>query len=155
MKFLDEELFNTVRKSLPICCVDLLFIDSEDRILLMRRSNYPAKGLLWYPGGRIFKDEHIDQTILRKSVEETSIVPDSHALVDIQETIFDSCESHPYSIHTINLCFLINWSKNADNAVINDNQHSDLSWLPISEVINSHHIHNGVSNPLQKLTDVS
>lgn len=151
MRFLDQELFNTIRKSLPICCIDLLFIDFDNRVLLMRRSNHPAKGYLWFPGGRLYKDETIDEAISRKSVEETSIAPISSSFLDIQETIFPSCSFHPFSIHTINLCYLIKWSGDPTDAVINDSQHSDLVWLPIIDVVSRDDIHPGVSNPLRKI----
>ena len=116
----------------------------------MRRSNHPAKGSYWFPGGRLFKDESIHEAISRKSVEETSIVPLSSSFLDIQETIFPPSSFHPFSIHTINLCYLIKWSGNPKDAVINDSQHFDLVWLPIIDVIAREDIHSGVSNPLKK-----
>ena len=154
MTFLDLELFNSIRKNIPICCIDLLFVDFDNRILLMRRCNHPAKDSLWFPGGRLLKDEKIDQAIRRKSIEETSIYPISFSFVDIQETIFSQTSTCSYSIHTINLCFLISWSKNPQDALINDSQHSDLVWLPISDAISRNDIHSGVSNPLRKLNYV-
>jgi len=151
MMFIDQPLFDDIRKSIPICCVDLVFIDSNSRILLMNRRNNPAKNLLWFPGGRILKDELIINAINRKSLEEVSIKPISATLIDVQETIFEVSSDYNFIIHTINLCHLISWSGRSEDVVINDNQHDAIIWVPLLEALNSQNIHPGVLNPLKKI----
>lgn len=40
----------------PLVAIDLI-VRSEEKVLLGRRTNEPAKGFFFVPGGRIFKGE--------------------------------------------------------------------------------------------------
>jgi colanic acid biosynthesis protein WcaH len=58
---------------MPLACVDLIVIDKDDRVLLLMRKNYPARGQWWFPGGRVLHLETRQQAALRKLREECGI----------------------------------------------------------------------------------
>ena len=54
---IEENLYHQICSLMPIPCVDLVVEDDQGRILLLKRSNEPAKGLWWFPGGRVHFSE--------------------------------------------------------------------------------------------------
>jgi ADP-ribose pyrophosphatase YjhB (NUDIX family) len=62
---------------MPIVCVDLMVIDTEGRLLLLRRRDEPVKGHWWFPGGRVHLGEARVESALRKLNEECGLCPDS------------------------------------------------------------------------------
>jgi len=73
--FFDEETYRGIRSSLPICCVDLLIRDEQENILMLLRSNEPAKNHWWFPGGRVFFEEKRHDAATRKLKEECNLSP--------------------------------------------------------------------------------
>ena len=65
MNFLDKDTFSTVIENAPLISIDLVVKNSEDKILLGQRVNKPAKNSWFVPGGRIYKDESIEQAFQR------------------------------------------------------------------------------------------
>ena len=72
--WIEEPLFSKIQASIPIVTVDLLVI-YKGRLLLMKRNNEPAKDELFTPGGRILKDEDIEEAVHRILKEETGLTP--------------------------------------------------------------------------------
>jgi len=72
MKITDQQLLDVIQKS-PLVSIDLVVRDFEGRILLGRRINEPAKGMWFVPGGRIRKDENLDDAFARISSSELGI----------------------------------------------------------------------------------
>jgi colanic acid biosynthesis protein WcaH len=68
--FLDSETFKVVVASTPLVSIDLLVQDSEGKLLLDHRTNRPAQGYWFAPGGRILKNESLDQAFNRISEAE-------------------------------------------------------------------------------------
>lgn len=81
-RWIPDELFQTIQKSVPIACVDLLLLRTKAggiETLLIKRRIYPEEGKWCLIGGRILKDEHTKDTIKRQAKTElgvsVSIIP--------------------------------------------------------------------------------
>ena len=59
MHFFWDEIFKTLVNSAPLISIDIL-LKHNDKILLGRRINRPAKNYFFSPGGRIYKNETIE-----------------------------------------------------------------------------------------------
>lgn len=70
MSFLAKEDFLTVLASTPLVSIDLIIRNANDAILLGRRRNEPAKDYLFVPGGRIRKDETLEEAFARLTQHE-------------------------------------------------------------------------------------
>jgi colanic acid biosynthesis protein WcaH len=100
----------------------------------MFRKNEPAKDTWWFPGGRVFKNETLEETIIRKLKEEVNIENFSiYKQLTITETDFETGPRN-IPVHTINVTFLIN-SFEGDISI--DDTHSDYQWF--SEKQNNFH----------------
>lgn len=72
MEITDQQLLDVIEKS-PLISIDLIVRDFEGKILLGRRINEPAKGMWFVPGGRIRKNENLDDAFARISSFEIGI----------------------------------------------------------------------------------
>ena len=111
----------------------------------MKRDNEPAKGKLWFPGGRIHKMELIRDAAIRKAKEEVNVDCIFKRIVSVEETIFLKKNDMITDIHTINICCEL-LTLSIDNLAI-DSFHSDYRWLSLSD-INQYDLHPSVLNPL-------
>lgn len=117
---IDKELFEKCVDNLPILCVDGLII-SGNKILLLKRNNEPAKGEWWFPGGRVFKNETLDDAIIRKSKEETNLDVVIEKQLCVYETIFEKK-------HTVNVCYVL--SLTSSFIKLNDD-HIEFDWFDL------------------------
>jgi colanic acid biosynthesis protein WcaH len=67
------EQYNQIIEVLPILCVDVIVMNTRGEYLLIKRANEPRKGQWWVIGGRLLKGETLEQAVLRKVCEETSL----------------------------------------------------------------------------------
>jgi 8-oxo-dGTP diphosphatase len=56
----------------PIVAVGAVILD-EDRILLIRRAQEPARGLWTFPGGAVELGESLEEAVKREALEETGL----------------------------------------------------------------------------------
>lgn len=69
MKLDDKEFFQVITNA-PLVSIDLIVKDERGCVLLGLRKNKPAQGFWFVPGGRVFKDERIEQALERIGLEE-------------------------------------------------------------------------------------
>jgi colanic acid biosynthesis protein WcaH len=120
---IENELYNKMVENLPILCVDG-FIISNGKILLLKRNNKPAQGQWWVPGGRVLKNEKLENAILRKIKDETNLDVKIIEILDICETIFENK-------HTVNICYLL--STDDLNIKLNS-EHSEYIWFELEKL---------------------
>jgi len=72
--FIDEKLYAKIIHSIPVVTVDLVIFNLEkNKVLLFKRNNEPLKDNYYTPGGRVNKNETLNNAIIRKSKEELGI----------------------------------------------------------------------------------
>jgi colanic acid biosynthesis protein WcaH len=64
-----EDLLAVVERT-PLVSIDLVIVDEDARILVGKRTNEPAFGTWFVPGGRINKGETLDAAFVRIAVDE-------------------------------------------------------------------------------------
>jgi colanic acid biosynthesis protein WcaH len=142
--YIKTELYNKIIESMPISCVDLL-IYSQNKCLLLKRNNNPAKGKYWFPGGRIHKMETIESACLRISKSECNLDCRFIKQICVEETIFLKEDNMVTDKHTLNICCLLHVDDMSMLTI--DDYHSDFLW--IDEIIES--LHESVKRPLMML----
>jgi colanic acid biosynthesis protein WcaH len=139
--FIPENEYRQIVACLPILCVDVLII-YDDKCLLLKRDNEPAKGHYWFPGGRINKLETIRKAAIRKAKEETNLDCEFINIVTVEETIFMKNENMETDIHTVNICCKL--TTNDISILRMDKNHNGFIWV---EKQNSS-FHSAINNPL-------
>jgi colanic acid biosynthesis protein WcaH len=65
--------FKQILEVMPVLCVDVVLRNSRGEYLLVKRANEPLKGQWWVVGGRVFKDETLEQAVRRKVKQEVGL----------------------------------------------------------------------------------
>ncbi|MDD2541612.1 MAG: NUDIX domain-containing protein [Desulfuromonadaceae bacterium] len=141
-----KEEYSRIQAVLPILCVDCLII-YHARCLLLKRTQEPAKGLYWFPGGRIFKGELIPSATIRKAREEVNLECNFERIISIEETIFTQQGDMQFDVHTVNVCCQLSVSNISD--ILLDNSHDDYIWATPDDILMLN-LHPAVSSPLLK-----
>ena len=120
---IEQNLYNKILTNIPIICVDGVIL-SKNGVLFMKRKNEPAKNEWWFPGGRLLKNESLEDAIIRKVKEETHIDVKLIKSIGVSQTIF---ETGVFGIptHTINFTFLLTTE---DFDVKIDKDHIQYIW---------------------------
>jgi ADP-ribose pyrophosphatase YjhB (NUDIX family) len=67
------DIYQTVVRTMPIACVDLIVFNSAREVLLVRRTNAPARGQWWFPGGRVHYGETRQAAVRRQLLKECGL----------------------------------------------------------------------------------
>ena len=148
--FIPEEEYSRIQAVLPILCVDCLIV-YEKKCLLLRRIREPAKGQYWFPGGRVFKGEIIQNAALRKAREEVNLDCRFERIVNVEESIFERNEDMNCDIHTVNVCCQL--STQQAHYVSIDPSHDDFIWAGLNNATLLN-LHIAVSRPLRKCLEI-
>lgn len=70
--FIQANEYKKIIQKIPILCVDII-IRYKDKVLLIKRTDEPCKGVYWPIGGRVHKGESVDAAARRKILEEIGI----------------------------------------------------------------------------------
>jgi colanic acid biosynthesis protein WcaH len=116
--WIEEKLYNRIKQLLPIPCVDIL-TTNQGSLLLLMRTNWPAKGNWFTPGGRMYLGERLEEAAYRVLQEETGLIPTRMHKVDVM------CHFWP-GLHTVTTYFKAG-VKSRD--VILNEEHSEYKWI--------------------------
>lgn len=155
-KMLPVQDFLQSIKNVPLVCIDLLVIDSENRILLGKRKNQPAQNYFFAPGGRIRKCETQRQAIERISKDEIGVVVpyDRWKLLGVFDHIYDANffnarhadTNEPVWTHCVPLAYVLHLGPDsALNEVFTSGmmeQHSEIRWQPLDEISRQNDVHS-------------
>ncbi len=124
---ISDDMYDVIKKSFPIPCIDLIIQNSAGEVLLLKRENEPAKNQWWFPGGRILFGETRNEAVARKIKQECGIsgtVIEDLGTFDLFLT-FKSTEEDQVLSHGISTFFLVR----VDSDTIQlDNQSSEYQW---------------------------
>ena len=133
--FIDKEIYKTIVEYSIIPTVDIIFLDTDKRVLLWLRNNEPLKWKYHLPGWRIEKNETILQAAQRKAKEELSITIDIQRLqfVWVYDDIFDNSDFGSFSSHFIPITFSYELSTEEESNIITDEQHDDIKFFAYND----------------------
>jgi D-beta-D-heptose 7-phosphate kinase/D-beta-D-heptose 1-phosphate adenosyltransferase len=127
-------IYRQIIDSLPICTVDVLFLNKKkDKVLLFRRTNKPLKGHFFSVGGRMRKGESFVKAATRKVKEETGIklLPQRLVFGGIQNEIHTTSPFSSIGYHCVNIYF--GYILDKKNEISLDAQHDKVKWFDVSD----------------------
>lgn len=123
----------------PLVSIDLIIRNSENKILMGLRTNQPAKGFWFVPGGRILKDERVSDAFERITQKELNekIELTTARLINVYDHLYDSnfFDKNGVSTHYVVLAFEL---KEKDIKIKNiikshDEQHKEFKWISVDQ----------------------
>lgn len=138
---LTNDKFLEVIEAVPLVSVDLIFRNAAGEILLGKRNNPPAQGFWFVPGGRIRKDERVEEALQRVCAAELNGQLDQASLLGVYNHLYAENFLLRPGVGTHYVVLGFECSLKEGQAIHPDQQHSDLKWWPLPELLKSPQVH--------------
>jgi len=122
--FLSRETYKEIANVMPIMCVDAIIVHNG-KYLLVKRKNNPLKGQYWLPGGRVLKNERLEDALHRKVKEEVGLRVKILSTAGFYEDFYKENELGIDSVHTTAVVFLVS---PIDSEINLDEHGEDYIW---------------------------
>nr|WP_024965019.1 GDP-mannose mannosyl hydrolase [Pantoea sp. IMH] len=141
--FISNDDFATIVRSTPLISIDLVVENPAGQCLLGLRTNRPAQGYWFVPGGRVRKEETLHDAFRRITKMELGIT------FDLEKGKFNGVWQHFYkdnfsgedfSTHYIVLCFMLRVHQS--RLPLTTEQHSAYLWLEPEEILKRDNVHD-------------
>lgn len=143
---LDINTFKIVIENTPLVSIDFIIENNESKYLLGKRVNKPAKGYWFTLGGRIFKNEKIEDAIKRLSKKEFNhkITKEKITFYGTFEHFYDnSFADKSISTHYIVLVYKL---KIEENLSLPKDEHCEYNYFSKDEIMSNSYIHKYVKD---------
>lgn len=124
------DVYRVILDNIPLICVDLVIV-KDNKVFLIKRKNKPSEGFYWLQGGRMKKNEGIEECGIRKAALELNIPEEKIKITKYLGTFsteFNDSE-HGVASHTVNVTFQ---AEIEDIPLGFDRDHSDGKWFDIN-----------------------
>lgn len=144
--WMDTETFQTVVASTPLISIDLVIENEQGEILLGLRTNRPAQGFWFVPGGRIHKNETLDEAFRRLTAEELGLMLErsSAQFLGVYEHFYDDsvfgCVGEAPDTHYVVLSYQLRIDQ-LQLRTLPLKQHRDYRWWPKAEMQTTAAVH--------------
>ncbi|WP_232522290.1 GDP-mannose mannosyl hydrolase [Marinimicrobium alkaliphilum] len=132
-----------VVRSAPLVSIDFVARNNAGDVLLGKRTNKPAKGYWFVPGGRILKGERLSEAFKRLSVAEFGNViklEDAKPLGVFEHLYDDSSFDDSVGTHYVVIAYEV--FIDPDLSQLPDSQHADYRWFCVDELLSSENVHD-------------
>jgi colanic acid biosynthesis protein WcaH len=142
-RFLNNDEFAQVVRNAPLVAVDLIIRDPERCVLVGLRTNEPAKGKWFVPGGAVRKYERLADAFARIVKAEIGLeasIGDAK-FIGIYEHLYDTnvFGEEGFGTHYIVLAHTLDLDRRPP--IVSDRQHSGFRWMTQAELISSIDVH--------------
>lgn len=141
MSFLSQESFRSLLDDAPLISIDLIVRNERGHILLGHRSNRPAAGFLFVPGGRVFKNESISMAFERLTTNELGqafSISQAHYIGLFEhfydDSVFGDTPSTHYIVNGFELIV-------EESLRLPTEQHTEYVWMHENELLASDLVH--------------
>ena len=135
---LDDTTFKTIIESAPLISIDIL-LKKDNKFLLGRRVNKPAQGYFFSTGGKINKNESIDNAMSRIAKNELNIeLKTTPEFIGVFEHFYDDSIYENISTHYVNLAYEYEVEEIPN---LPTEQHSEYQWFSIDKLLESKQVH--------------
>jgi colanic acid biosynthesis protein WcaH len=140
---LSDSDFAGIIRLAPLVSIDFLIRDDEGRVLVGRRSNAPARGFWFVPGGRIRKNETFKGAFARILETETGCRAafDAARFIGVFEQFYadDHFGMSDSGTHYVALVYEL--KADGHSAIVLDSQHDIHHWMSEAELAASADVH--------------
>jgi len=140
------EKYYQIIKDTTLTSIDIYFI-KDNKVLVGKRNNNPAKGYLFTPGCRTFKGEIQTEGLKRVAKKELGIDinPLDCKLIGVYDHIYENNFIDDLTkTHYVDVAYLYNISEKELGSINLDDQHDSFSLIDIDEALENKLVHNYV-----------
>jgi colanic acid biosynthesis protein WcaH len=140
---LSQKAFAALIRNAPLVSIDLIVRNETQQVLLGKRSNAPAKGQWFVPGGRVYKDEPLHQALERVIGEELGVsgASKSAEFLGVFEHLYDDnvLGDPTFGTHYIVLAHQLQLDLTLTS--LPTQQHQEYRWWEINRLLTSNEVH--------------
>jgi colanic acid biosynthesis protein WcaH len=143
MKLLSYDEFKSIIQLTPLVAFDMI-IEYENKILLGKRINEPAKGFYFIPGGRILKNETLTSACKRLTQVEIGIPINLNKFtfhMNTEHIYENNFFNNKFNTHYVCLCYKYRLSKEEFQKINIDSQHDEIKWMSIIKLLSNENVH--------------
>jgi colanic acid biosynthesis protein WcaH len=131
-EFIPPEDYARIQSRVPEACVEV-FLEHDGVVLLVRRTNEPAKGEWFWPGSRLYKGETLEAAAHRVAREELGLEVELTGQLGVYEHFWDTSAVEGVDTrHTVNVVFRATPVEDEFEITLDD-QHDDVRFLSAPE----------------------
>lgn len=141
--FLEERTFSNVIEHTPLISIDLVVENEEGSFLLGQRLNKPAQNYWFVPGGRVQKNETLEDAFLRLTQTELGKaynIDDAVLIGPFTHLYDDNVFGDDFGTHYVVLAYRLKIQSQLLKLPMYE-QHSKYQWLTEHELITSECVH--------------
>lgn len=142
-RFLGNDDFAHIVRHAPLLAIDIIIKDPGQNVLVGLRTNEPAKGKYFVPGGCILKNETIRDAFTRILDAEIGLhasLGDATFLGVFEHFYETNRFANPdYGTHYVSLAYKLDL--NHRPAVKLDSQHSEIRWMSEAKILSAVDVH--------------
>jgi colanic acid biosynthesis protein WcaH len=139
---LPVDVFKSIVRYTPLISMDIIVSNKKGEILLGKRNNRPAQGCWFVPGGRILKDERMNEAFGRLSMQELGMklnLDESKFLGPFEHHYQDNFSGDDFSTHYVVLAFKVVLDMPLES--LPDQQHAEYRWFTEKELLACADVH--------------
>nr|WP_241903865.1 GDP-mannose mannosyl hydrolase [Vibrio breoganii] len=139
--------FKTVVASTPLVSIDLVIKNCDGQVLLGERTNRPAQGYWFVPGGRILKDETFDDAFKRMTGVELGVELSFSAALFLgpyEHHYSDNFSGDEFSTHYVVLGYEV--VLDLELSELPSEQHKSYRWWDVDELLGSDLVHQNTKD---------
>lgn len=142
-RYLDTKDFLAVVRDTPLVSIDLIVENEEGQVLLGLRTNQPAQGYWFVPGGRIQKDESLDDAFLRLTEVElgVKVARKNAVLLGVYEHFYDDNFAKVEGVGTHYVVIAYKIAAKSQTLLLPQEQHSSYVWMSEIDLANNQQVH--------------
>ncbi|MFQ2173050.1 GDP-mannose mannosyl hydrolase [Aeromonas rivipollensis] len=140
--WLDKKQFQQIVAATPLISIDLIVRNELGQVLLGRRLNRPAQGFWFVPGGRVRKDERLNDAFWRLTEEELGGAASrgsARFLGPYEHFYTDNFSGEDFSTHYVVLGYEVAWQGLQDALPVS--QHDQYRWYSVNELLQDPSVH--------------
>jgi len=139
--FLNDDDFARIVRHAPLISIDLVLKDPEQNVLVGLRTNEPAKGCYFVPGGIIRKNETIENAFERILQAETGCIASlsDATFVGVFEHFYETSRFGHDSTHYVVLAYELKFDRRPEIRL--DPQHSGIRWMSCANILTASDVH--------------
>ncbi len=117
----------------PLVSLDLVVLNPRGEVLLGLRTNRPAEGYWFVPGGRVQKDERLDAAFRRLCIDElgTAVERADATLLGVYEHLYDDNFAGAAGVSTHYVVIAHRVELDLDLAALPGSQHARWRWVTV------------------------
>lgn len=140
--WLDKTQFQQIVAATPLISIDLIVRNELGQVLLGRRLNRPAQGFWFVPGGRVRKDERLNDAFRRLTEEELGIATsrkNARFLGPYEHFYADNFSGEDFPTHYVVLGYELVWQAHHNTLPVS--QHDQYCWFDVNELLQEPSVH--------------